>query len=402
MDSKASFKKRAEEIGMDDTLLGDMIGKGLDSYSKLAYVCAANPTSGDDTKLKKAVEDLINYHLSDHQMIAVRQMWFESYTIAMTELEERVKKTPNDVPKSLPLAERMARIEQQKKKLTGLVIDQYMEPAHSLVDKVHSMLDDGVLTYVGPEKCPSRHDEIQGQKTEQHVVFDSMGNLKINKKAADLSCDVSGELKLRQALTRRALSFDQAGLCSFEVMEAWHNQMMNTTMRAPPNGHRYVSLNQVINADKEMWGFLSQDTRGNLRPAVGAQPPLDKQLKELTTSPQVLCFMTPLPGGSNGSDNKPKAVPKQGPKPPSPGQHTPRNGEKSKQRRTSSAGASVKELLGNLPNDCISKQDNGKFICLHYNNGTCKRQKSSSCNMGVHICYKKGCGKKRPYIECSH
>ena len=33
----------------------------------------------------------------------------------MTELEDRVKKTPLDTPKSLPLAERMVRVEKQKK-----------------------------------------------------------------------------------------------------------------------------------------------------------------------------------------------------------------------------------------------------------------------------------------------
>ena len=81
-------------------------------------------------------------------MISFRQLWFESYTIAMTELEERVKKTPLDTPRVLPLAERMVRIEKQKKDYPGLVFDQFLEPAHVLTDKAHAMIEDGVLQYI--------------------------------------------------------------------------------------------------------------------------------------------------------------------------------------------------------------------------------------------------------------
>ena len=217
MESKASFAERAKEIGISDDTLTKLVTAGLDSFSKLAYVCAANPSSGDDSKLKAAIEELLGEDVTPVAMISFRQLWFEAYTIAMTELEERVKKTPLDAPKALPLAERMVRIQRQKQQLTGLVLDQFLEPAHCLTDKAHAMMEDGVLTHVPPEKCLSRHDEIQNQKTEQSVTFDSQGNLKISKKAADLSCDTTGELKLRQALTRKALAFDQAGLCSFPL-----------------------------------------------------------------------------------------------------------------------------------------------------------------------------------------
>ena len=84
----------------------ELIAKGVDRFSRLAYVCSANPTSGDDTKLKRALEDLLEHELQPVAMIGIRQLWFESYTLAMTELEDRVKKSPTDIPKSIPLAER--------------------------------------------------------------------------------------------------------------------------------------------------------------------------------------------------------------------------------------------------------------------------------------------------------
>ena len=405
MESKASFAARAKEVGIGEEVLAKLVAAGLDTFNKLAYICAANPNSGDDAKLKAAIEDLLGQAVTAVNMISFRQLWFEAYTLAMTDLEERVKKTPLDTPKSLPLAERMARIQRQKTKLTGLVLDQFLEPAHCLTDRAHAMIEDGVLVHVPPEKCLSRHDEIQNQKSEQQITFDGQGNLKISKKAADMSCDATGELRLRQALTRKALAFDQAGLCSFDKLEQWHTQMMHATMRTPPSGHKFVSIQQVLNADKEMWSLLSQESRGTLRVGPGEDPPLDKRIENLRVSPQILCFMTPLPSG-----DRPKQPPPQAPSAPakrpandSNKPFTPRGGDKHKQHKPSgSGGKTVKDLLQALPPNCVSKTDAGKFICLHYNNGTCRKQKNSSCNMGVHMCYYKGCGQKRPYIECSH
>lgn len=91
MESKASFKARALEIGIAEDTIECVITAGLNSFSKLAYVCAVNPASGDDSKLKKAIEDLLGTEVTAVDMISYRQRWFESYTITMTELEERGK-----------------------------------------------------------------------------------------------------------------------------------------------------------------------------------------------------------------------------------------------------------------------------------------------------------------------
>ena len=395
MESKATFKVRALEAA----LVTELITKGVDRFSRLAYVCPANPTSGDDTKLKRALEDLVGHELQPVAAIGMRQLWFESYTLAMTELEDRVK-TPTDIPKSIPLAELMARIERQRAKLVGLIYDQHTEPAHCLTDKAHSMLEDGVISYIPPGKCPCRHDEIQGNKSEQSVAFDTQGNLKIQKKATELACDVTGEIRLRQAFTRKSLAMDQAGLCSFDCLEMWHNQLFQASMKQPPAGHKYVTIQQGLNADKEMWSVLSRDTRGALRVAAGADPPLDEHVKKRRSSPQILCFMTPWLAGRaeevktnpvlKGDGGKKKADDEKDDKGAGPA------------NKRKAEAQTVKDMLKSMPQNCVSKLSNGKFICLHYNHGTCKCQKNSSCNMGAHVCYYKGCAQRRPYIECKH
>ena len=192
---------------------------------------------------------------------------------------------------------------------------------------------------------------------------------------------------------------DQAGLCTFSKMEKWHTTMMHATMRTPPSGHKYVTMQQVLSADKELWGLMSQETRGHLKVAAGQDPPLDVHMATLSQSPQVLCFMTLLPAGkSEPPKGNTPPPPKQVPKSDPPQQRT---GQPPFKRKFE-GGKGIKDLLQSMPSNCTSKLDSGKFICLHYNNGTCKKQKSSSCNMGAHVCYYKGCHKKRPYIECSH
>ena len=79
-----------------------------------------------------------------------------------------------------------------------------------------------------------RHDEIQSTKNDQQLNFDVQGNVKVTKAENQLNCDVTGELRLRQCLTRKALAFDQIKLCSFDVMETWHNAVVQALMRKPP------------------------------------------------------------------------------------------------------------------------------------------------------------------------
>ena len=114
----------------------------------------------------------------------------------------------------------------------------------------------------------------------------------------------------------------------------------DATVRVPPSGHKYVSMQQVL-ADRQLWSLMSQDSRGNLKVSAGAEPPLNRLIVKLRESPQVLCFMTPLPGSAAAQPSKPQpAAPKQntpGPKRPiadatGPG-HSPRTSSDGHQSR---------------------------------------------------------------------
>ena len=404
LDSKHAFTSRAREVGMPEDLLEKLKGASLDTFGSLAFSSDATPTSNTEDKFKKAIQELILVEVSAADMIPLRRLWFEAHAMLLSDIRSRAERTEADQPRKMPLAERLARIDKQKNELKGLVIDASVEPSHRLVDKFQNMIEDGCLLYVGPEKCMSREEEITKEKKESALSIDNTGGLKITKKAQDLQCDVSGELRLRAAVTRRSLAMHQTNLVSFDLIEEWNQKMFAALLRSPPAGHKYVTTQQILSADKQLWLHVSQDTRGKLTAGVGEKPPLDDHLKAYMQSPEVLCFMTPLPSV--------RAEPAQGHR-AEPYVRTDQGGGtgkgKGKTKFSSkgsgsgqSSGPTIKEMLTNMPDGCPSKLPNGQWLCVFFNRGICKNQKKARCHLGLHQCYYKGCTEKRPYIECKH
>ena len=133
LESKPSFKARALEIGTDPAFLNELIAAGIDSFGKLAFICSSNPRSGDDTALVAAVTDILGNAPDSVHMISLRRLWFEAHAYALADLKSKTEGAPSETVKSMPLPERMARIEQQKARLSA--------------ESPSVMVDDGVLVY---------------------------------------------------------------------------------------------------------------------------------------------------------------------------------------------------------------------------------------------------------------
>ena len=120
------------------------------------------------------------------------------------------------------MAERQARQLEQETRLEGIMFSPEVTPSHALVDLCVNMLEQNVLTWIKPEECTSRSQEIQSLKRDPKVLLDASGSIKITSKTVTVTCAVSSELDLRNALQRRSLAMDQAKLCSFkEIDEMW-------------------------------------------------------------------------------------------------------------------------------------------------------------------------------------
>ncbi len=106
----------------------------------------------------------------------------------------------------------MLRLKRQRDELKGVIIDSQSEPAHAFIDKIQSMVEDNCLSFIAPKKCTSRVQEILKDKADPVLAFNNDGNIRLSRRSIDLHCNVSGETKLRNALTRMALAFDQIGI----------------------------------------------------------------------------------------------------------------------------------------------------------------------------------------------
>ena len=156
-----------------------------------------------------------------------------------------------------------------------------------------------------------------------------------------------------------------------------------------PSRFRYISTQQICECDKEMWMQLSQQSRGILHSLDPDVYPLDSLIEQLTTSPEVLCFLSPLPGAKREQET-PQASDTKKPKPNNEGRPS----------APKPAGAAPSAAnWRKVPAGCQRKGTNG-WRCLKFQWGMCNKQKEPNCKFGVHECFK--CGAKRPYNQCEH
>ena len=122
-------------------------------------------------------------------------------------------------------------------------------PSRALVDACVEMVETQVLimlTWIKPEECTSRAQEIQSVKKDPRLTLDSDGSLKTSSKTPTATCQLSTEFDLRDAFQRRSLALDQARLCAPRVTEK------RTQRPAQPAGTVSATLAQLIKCDKQL------------------------------------------------------------------------------------------------------------------------------------------------------
>ena len=211
----------------------------------------------------------------------------------------------DDASVSLAGAERDARIEQQKGRLSGLRFKGEEECCHSSYDVVLNMLEKDCLLYLGPEKFPTRRHELVQKKPSKEISIDQ-AHLVVKDKQQDLTCPTVTELEVSNAFKRRALAFDLVGVCTYDVMAAYHADLLDHLHTLPPPGYSAVSVQQVLRADRAAFMFLSERMTSLKRNATN-QLPLDLQLTAVLGQPNVAFHLLPLSGNSPKAPAAPKS-----------------------------------------------------------------------------------------------
>ncbi|CAJ1439404.1 unnamed protein product, partial [Effrenium voratum] len=279
------------------------------------------------------------------QVARMRRLFYESHTLALSDLKQRVESGPDPAQQTrrLPTAERVARQNEQETRLAGIVFSLEVMPSHRFVE----MAESGILAYISPDNCTSRAQEVQCVKKDAAISLDSAGVLKLHNKSADLVVDTGTEVRLRSAWLRRSLAMDQAGLVKFQTIEKWVQYLFLQLCKDQPKNFSKVTLHQIVECDKQLFTLASLQTMGTLSAPPAGQKPLDGVIDKLSQSNEVLQYLMPLP------QTRSAGSPDTGDQPPAKKQRvSPKGGQKG----TKDGGKGKYSL----PDGCVAKDDQNR------------------------------------------
>ena len=183
VDSEAVFEQRLTELGLagQSARFKDL---GWKTHGLFAFAVPAG-SSGivDDAQFTANVVRPLFQLAADADLpseaAALRRLWFESHTLTVGDLRQKVERTDVDAPRKVPNAEREARKDALRKKLALTVqLDGDLEPANCLIDRVIQMIEEGVLEYIAWEDSPKRDQELAVAPSRKRWAADNGGVVK--------------------------------------------------------------------------------------------------------------------------------------------------------------------------------------------------------------------------------
>ena len=174
---------------------------------------------------------------------SLRRLIFESQTLICSEVKNKAGKREDSSHVSFAAPERDARIVQQRNRLTGLRFKGEEECSHASYDLVLAALEKDGLIYLGPEKFPTRRNELMQKKPSKEISIDQ-SQLVIKDKQPELTCPTVTELDIANAFRRRALAFDLAGASTYNIMAAYHADLMDRSSSRPGSLPLHVRENE--------------------------------------------------------------------------------------------------------------------------------------------------------------
>ena len=304
LDSESVFRVRLLALGISEAQITELASRNINTMAQLAYICPIQPGSqNDDSVFFDALAPALGVgsaaEISTGDKPRFRRAWFEASTVAFAAVKSSIERTDADAPRKMPLPERVSRLNAQQRRLTGVAIEGSLQPSHALLDLVWAMREEDQLKYIPPESCTSRPQETLGIRKESFVKADSSGNLKSIEIDEQHMADLTTEYRVKLALTRRALAFDQIGLASFNVLESYHGFLYELIMREPLETHHPITVSQILRADKQLWVRLIDLTREGILPDAAGRKPIEEKLKEAKLDPHYNAILQPLPKASS-------------------------------------------------------------------------------------------------------
>ena len=268
IESVAAFNQRCDEILADGSLRTRLTLAGVDTFSKLAFSVGTPQTPPTEAQFDAFSTNIFGAGVSVGQTASLKRLHFESTTLVIASLKERIAGDGTEVTsvRKVATAEKRARLEAQAGRLQGLRIEGELSPSHQLVDIANHILETGSIIWVAPSRCTKRDEEVQmAIKERSSSVQVENSQLKVAPNNDIQKADMDSDLKLRWCFQRRGVAFDQCRLLSWAVHDKWVSILLNCLSRGSPVGYSAVKTDQLIRADRELWAILAREHTGTLK-----------------------------------------------------------------------------------------------------------------------------------------
>ena len=336
--------------------------------------------------------------LNTGSLASAKELIFEAQTLVVAELKNRVDRGDDTSTVPMAAAERDTRILEQRKRLTGLTHSGDEECSYESYNLVHAMIQQNTVLYYHPERFATRQSELQHRKPRKELSLDAKSGVVVQDKSLELKCDTQSELELTQAFRRRALAFDLAGACSYNVMNGYHHYLIQRLQETPPPGYARISTAQVLRADRAAFTRIAETLKGVRREPDGSLP-LDTAIKQIVLDPSVSFHLLPLALDRTASASGAEAS------------HPKRKFDQSRRGAKGSGkkGASDRVWKGGkgprAPKELIGKSwstARGKRLCWDFNlaKGCELAKPGQACPKGLHLCAEPGC--QKPHSLTQH
>ena len=360
-------------LGLSDAQMTAVRGRGWSTMQGFSFSSGYNPSHADDTPFVNSVIIPILNDANHPDAWKLRQLFFESYTLAVAELKRKVERTDDDPPRRLAVPEREARAARIALRLPGLKINEELEPSHRIVDTYVQMHEDNCIRWVEWHEYTRRSQEV----------------LNVKRDAASMSVivtDVGSDWLIHKALQRRSLALDMAGLCSFEVSERITEKFMSEMHRPPLHGFDSVGFEQIKRADQHIWTRLAQLTSSGVQRNAQGILPLEAAILIVMSEAETAYLLVQIQNSKRKAEDAPstKEIKGKGKK---------EKAAKAKAKATGKGkGAGKDKPSARLPKDligCASITKSGDAFCFGFNLASgCKTKQGagSKCPNGWHLC----------------
>ena len=284
--SLVTFSSKARQYGLSQAVLDSLSASGISTYSGLLFAVANAPGAIDDVRLQ-------DKHLGaapSDGTLAFSRLLFEAGTFVVAELRSSVA-GDDDGGKKLTRQERASRTDALRLKLGAWPISGAFEPSNALVDAAFGMVTDSSVKYLSPSRCSSREQEIISERRDDTLFRLEASALKAARKPAQIKVDLGNELRLYQALSRRGVALEVAGVCSFAVHENYVRGLLEHLHRLPPPGYTAPGIDAVLSADRTVWQHVAAQVP--CLPAVDIATSVDAALAAAAGAPAVAFHVMP-------------------------------------------------------------------------------------------------------------